>query len=66
MNAKNVNRISAASNGAAAVAVIRAGRQIIVERYAPAAVGSWERRDEFRALVARATAKLLARERAAA
>lgn len=64
MNTKTISRISAASNGAAAVAVIRAGRRIIVERYAPAAVGSWERRDEFRALVERATAKLLAREAA--
>lgn len=66
MNTQNVSRIAAASNGSAAVAVIRAGRQIIVERYAPAAVGGWDRRDEFRALVARATAKLVARERAAA
>lgn len=57
-----MSRISAASNGHAAVAIQSithedGQRSLVVLKYAPSSVGTWERRDEFRALVKRAAAK---------
>lgn len=57
-----MSKISAASNGQAAVAIQSithedGQRSPFVLKYAPSSVGTWERRDEFRALVERAASK---------
>lgn len=57
--------IAGASNGSAAVAVIRCRRDVLVYSYAPASLGAPERADEMRALYEQAKRKLIARERAA-
>lgn len=50
--------IAAAANDHGAVAVCEYRNTIAIWKYAPRAIGTWERRDEFQRLAARAAAKL--------
>ncbi len=54
----NTTHIAAASNGRAAIAVCEFNGTPVLLRYAPRAVGAWERRDELAALHAKAAEKL--------
>ena len=54
----NLPKQAAASNGNAAVLIGEFSGGPVLVRYVPRALGNWDRRDEFDALVNRAIAKL--------
>ncbi len=54
----NPAKKAAASNGKAAVMVGEVGGQLALLRYAPRAVGSYDRSEEFGELLIRAAAKI--------
>ena len=54
----NLKAQAAASNGIAAVLVGELGGKPVLVRYAPQSIGDFNRRDEFKALVNAALAKL--------
>jgi len=56
---RNMKKQAAASNGKAAVLIGESESMgLVLIKYAPTAIGAWDRRDEYKALCDRAAAKL--------